>query len=86
MGAGIKQEKQGTQAGTHEFPKSEKVVHNNKASISQSRLIYFYSAVYKIALSQIIKKLKLHFAPPPNFDLPSHLPRSIWEILWWGKM
>ena len=67
-------ENQGTQADTHEFPKSEKVVHNNIASISQSRCIYFYSAVYTIPLSQTIKKLS--FCPTTKFRLP-FIPTTI---------
>ena len=61
-------EKQGTQAGTHDFPKHEKVVHSNIASINQSRFI-FIMLFTKLHCQRLLHTLQrnLHFAPPPNF-------------------
>ena len=63
-------EKQGTQAGTHDFPKHEKVVHSNIASINQSRFIFI---VLFIRLHCHRLQRNLHFAPPPNFPSSFHI-------------
>ena len=79
---GSKTGKEGTQAGTHNFPKNEKVVHKYITSVNQSRFFELYSAVYKIALSQIIKKLT--FCPITKFpNLPLHLPLSVMDCQSW---
>ena len=72
-------EKQGTQAGTHDFPKREKVVHNNKAAINLSRFIYLF--LYRCLQNCFVTDYKETSNLPHQFpNLPSHLPRSVVNI------